>query len=293
MAKEKKLDADTLAALEVAQMEQRQVVSQNQNNTDRDKMVSECFRMFGLIQAADLMTKTTIVYDLLWLKQVKDLKIYKDVPGIETWEGFCDRLGRSRQKIDKDLLNLNTFGKEFLDTVNSFKLGYRDLQKLRFAVTEGDVEIQKGSVKVDQKEIPLDSDHAEELQDAIELLIEEKEKMKTDLDKLKKNQDAIIKEETKGLQTERNALTREVQRLKKFDPEDKDPDTWSIEQIKEIKKAADMFEILCRKFIIDERLDGNIPAQAMVEGVMTEVELTFKDLRRSWDHAFNMFDDGE
>lgn len=291
MPRKKKIDPVSEAALEIVSAEHSKDESSGLQKESREQLIAECYRMVGRMEATDLISKTVNVYELSWLKQVKELKIYKDVPGIETWEGFCKQIGRSRTHLDRQLADINTFGEEFLQTIERFKVSYRDLQKLRLAVSEGDVEIQEGTVKIDQKEIPLDSDHASELQAAIELVIDEKNKAKADLDKVKKKQDAIIKEETKALKTERDALNKEVQRLKAFDPEDKDPDTWSIEQIEAIDEAARSFDIMCRKFIMDDRIEDDIPLQARVEGVMRQVEMTFKELRDLWEERFDIYND--
>lgn len=63
-------------------------------------------------------------------KKIKESGVYKELPNIKTWENYCKSVGFSRQKVDLDLQNLATFGEEFLLTVSSFGLGYRELWSL-------------------------------------------------------------------------------------------------------------------------------------------------------------------
>jgi hypothetical protein len=123
--------------------------------------------MVGQIRAADAFGKFANVSSLVWLQQVKETKIYKDLPDLGTWENFCNYVGLSRQKVDLDLQNLATFGEEFLLTVSSLSVGYRDLRKLRQLSIEGAVVVGSDAVEIGGERIPLNADHKEDLQAAI------------------------------------------------------------------------------------------------------------------------------
>ena len=106
--------------------------------------------------------------------------------------------------------------------------------------------------------------------------------------KLKKRLEGAATEETKALKAEKDALVKEVQRLKVFDPEDKD-ETWSLEQMKAIMATCADFTMQCRRFVLDDRLEGNIPLQAKIEGVITQAQLAISDLSALWNDRFGQF----
>jgi len=288
MAREKARDPVSEGALEAVKARRIQQQIEEAEQEKKGKLIAETYRMMGRIESARMFEKLGTVSSLVWLKQVKESRIYKDILGMGSWESFCNRLGISRAKADIDIQNLNSFGEEFLLTVSSFKVGYRDLRKLRMAVSEGEITIGSECLEVDGEKIPLDVDHKDALEAVIERVIIQKEEKVQELKKLENNKDKIIKEETKGLKVERDALIKENQRLKIFDPEaqgDKDI-TWCEDQMKEIYKACATFTVVCQKFVIDDRLKGDMHNQAKVEGLMTESEMMLADLRRRWTDYF-------
>ena len=288
MREKKRIDVVSEGALEAIEMKRKQQKLEELDREKREKLIAETYRMMGRIESARMFEKLGTVSSLVWLKQVKESQIYKDILGMGSWESFCNHLGISRAKADIDIQNLNTFGEDFLLTVSSFKVGYRDLRKLRKSIADGEIIIDSESIEIDGEKIPFDPDHKEDLQAAIERIVDEKEEKIQELKKLEKNKDKIIEEETKALKTERDALIKENQRLKVFDPEaqgDKDI-TWCEEQMKEIYKACANFTVACQKFIIDDRLKEDMHNQAKVEGIMAEAEMMLADLRRRWTDYF-------
>jgi len=134
----------------------------------------------------------------------------------------------------------------------------------------------------------------EDIEALIETLQEthkkEKEELQAKLNRLERNKERLVEEETKTLKAERDALSREVTRLKVFDIEDKDI-TWSLQRMEEIRKAADDFDTLCRMFIFDDRLDDDLHNQALVEGVIKEVKMLIMTLEQDWIERFYDYDD--
>lgn len=101
-------------------------------------------QMLGQIQMSRAISKFTDVVSLSKLKQIKENKMYRavagqkgvaptgdEIPDVGTWEGFCKALGLSVSKVDEDLTNLNVFGEDALNQLNSVGLGYRDLRQFR------------------------------------------------------------------------------------------------------------------------------------------------------------------
>ena len=94
----------------------------------------------GAIKAFDFTQKLLTVSTIKMLAEIKESKQYKGLKVIgqdgklltvSSWEDFCQGIGRSRQHVDLDILNLSAFGEDFLETSQRMGIGYRDLRKLR------------------------------------------------------------------------------------------------------------------------------------------------------------------
>ena len=170
----KKIDPESQAALEMVKMEREREEVERIEREKREKMRSQIYRMLGRIETARLFEKLATVSGLVWLKQVKESKIYREIPEIGSWEKFCISVGYSRRHIDERLQFLDSFGEEFLETVASFSLGYRDLRRLKRLAKDGAVEVQEKVVKVGEEEIPLTPEHAEDLRVALDRLLDHK-----------------------------------------------------------------------------------------------------------------------
>jgi len=253
--------------------------------SERERLIAQCHEVIGRIQGFKAVAEFADVGKLVWLKQIKESKIYKDLPDVGTWDNFCNYIGLSRSKVDEDLLNIQSFGEMFLTTVGNLGLGYRELRQLRQLTHNGDVVIDGEVITIGEKRIPFDPDHTDDLQAAIEWILDEKSGLAQRVEKLEKNMKAVVKEETNGLRLEKDALVKEVERLKVYDITEKDRD-WSVGQMDEIKQAIVNLELSCRKFMVDPRLVDDRPLQAQIEGHLTAAEMLLKDLRTDWEQAF-------
>jgi hypothetical protein len=210
-------DEDTRTAELVVQEEQRIERLDSEKQTDRELRIAECNRMIGRVQGLNMIARFGDVASLKWLRDVKESKVYKDLPGVGTWDTFCNSVGLSRRKVDEDIQNIETFGETFLDSVAGLSLGYRDLRKLRRQITDGGLVVDAEAVEIGGENIPLDPDHRDDLRDAIEALLEDKnaeisaqkklvEQKETTIDK----RDAEItdlEEKKKGLQARLDLAT--------------------------------------------------------------------------------------
>jgi hypothetical protein len=174
---QKQLDPVSEAVMEVVEVERKQVEIARNEQSDKERRIAECHQFIGRIQAVDMVGKLATVSTLMWLKDVKGSKLYRDLPGIETWDKFCDSLGKSRRLIDEQLLNLEAFGVDFLETVSSLRVGYREMKKLRQLTHEGALQVEDGILVIGDEEIPLDADHREDLQAAMARLLDAKEQV--------------------------------------------------------------------------------------------------------------------
>ncbi|WP_316347654.1 hypothetical protein [Desulfuromonas acetoxidans] len=214
MAK-KPTDEQTTAALAVVDMEQKQEAAAISERHNREQMIAECHEMIGRIQGFELVKNFTNVGGLVWLKQVKETKIYKDLPNIGSWDKFCNYIGLSRSKVDEDLLNLATFGEAFLANVGDFSLGYRDLKKLRQLTHDGSVQIEAQTVTIGNESIPLDDDHAEDLQTAIESVLEAKTQEAEEAKATVRAKDRIIKGKEDVINKQEKELAKHEARAQK------------------------------------------------------------------------------
>jgi hypothetical protein len=120
------------------------------------------------------------------------------------------------------------------------------------------------------------------MKDARDLELEAHDK---EVKRLKKKIETVATEETKGLTAERDALVKELTRLKVFDPEDK-PVTWSSEQMREIERRCNEFVIACSRFIMDDRLDEHVEVQGQVIAMQTRCEHALRDLVERFNERF-------
>ena len=111
---------------------------------------AQAYEMLGMVKMSDFTRKLVTVSHIKVLAEFKETKKYKDLDIQDTkgnwlhvtkWEDFCNALGYSREKIDMDILNLSTFGEDFLETSQRLGLGYREMRKLRQLPEEARAEI--------------------------------------------------------------------------------------------------------------------------------------------------------
>lgn len=158
--------------------QQQNAVSIAVKQMTQDK--AQAHELIGMIKAFDFTQKLVTVTTLKLLNQVKESKNYKgltlsDKEGklvtVTTWEDFCTTLGFSREQMDENLRNLNTFGETFLETSQRLGLGYREMRKLRKLPEDARAEIVDAefSESADKEELlekieELTAKHAQEKQ---------------------------------------------------------------------------------------------------------------------------------
>jgi len=298
MPKDEKVNLGTIGrqqrtvAIEVATLQNDRDAAERSTaeQAARNEQTAKCHEIIGRIQAVKMMADFANIGGLLWVQQVKETKIYKDLPNVGTWENFCKYIGSSRQKIEEDLKNLAVFGEAFTTTVGAFGVGYHDLRKLRQLAQDGFIQTEDGAITIEGKIIPIDADHTDELHTAIERILEANAKLTVRVGKLEKNKDAIVREETKALMMEKELAVKEVQRLKVYDPETKDR-SWSVNQMTELNKDGNSYCNTIAKFILDPRMKEDRKLTAQIDSLITEAEMTLKDLRDRFDAEHNLYGD--
>lgn len=206
------LDPVSEAAMEVVNRDLSKEEQARHAQQERESKISEINRIIGRIQGVNLLVDFGNVASLVWLKDVKAQRVYQDVPGIGTWDKFCESIGISRRKVDEDLLNLQTFGEAFLGNVANFRVGYRDLRKLRQLTHDGQVIIEAEAVVIGGESIPFDPEHREELEAALERVIEAK-------DQVIKEQEAVNRANVKLINAKQELLRRQERDLARYEGE--------------------------------------------------------------------------
>lgn len=100
-------------------------------------------QLFGRLQLSGAMTKMLNISTLLDLKKVKEEKLYLNFKGvpvvsptgevliISTWKDFCLSVGLSRQHVDAQLININTFGAEAYEAMTHAGIGISSMRPIR------------------------------------------------------------------------------------------------------------------------------------------------------------------
>lgn len=118
--------------------EQQDAVALASKAMTQDK--AQAYELVGMLKAFDFTQKLVTVTTLKTINEIKQSKQYKglellnrdgELVTVTSFKDFCTALGFSVEKIDADLLNLNTLGEDFFETSQRLGLGYREMRKLR------------------------------------------------------------------------------------------------------------------------------------------------------------------
>jgi len=266
---------------------------------DADRLQAEMdarkveYEAVGKIRAAEFNIKANELLKYVTLFQVKKDKEYRKQG--RTWEEFCRAIGESDRSVDRVLSEIAPLAEHFsANLAETMGMPFNKIRYLGRSISASVAEIADDAILIGDQRIELRPENKEDLEAAIDALRDaqekEREQHQAEVTRLKKRADGAVSEETRSLKTERDAFKRELERLKALDPEEKDA-SWSVDQLQEIVSACAEFSVRCRRFVLDERLDGNVELQAKVEGLMTQAELSLKDLRQLWDERFNNFEE--
>lgn len=115
---------DALAAFEAGYSDDRDLLNQ----------------LLGQAQMANAFAQFSLTVSTSKIAFVKENKLYRALSGKKaadgrqftgSWEDFCLLLGRSRQQVDEDILNLKTLGEEALESMSRMGIGYREMRQYR------------------------------------------------------------------------------------------------------------------------------------------------------------------
>lgn len=260
--KQTDIGPDVAAANEIYQVAKAGADQEIAELKEKQSLIAQAHEIIGRVQANTLMAKFANVSNLVHLKNIKESKVYRDLPMVGTWDKYCEYLGLSRQKVDEDLLNLATFGEDFLLTCQQFSLGYRDLKKLRQLTNNGTILVTDDAIEISGERIPLDSDHKDDLQAAIEWVIDQQTQTEAELQAQKKAFDRVQDETRKSmvkLQKEMDKLSREAKQ-KDLSPEE---DAF-LQQIENLQTTFMGYLLQVRSLVDAEEVPGARAKSALV-----------------------------
>lgn len=288
-----KLEAEHKSAISLVEANMQEFHAEQQElkekeREERETLIAEASRLTGRVEAFSVTSKFVTVTTLLTIKNIKESGIYKELPNINTWADYCKSIGFSREKIDLDLKNLNTFGEEFMVTSYQLGLGYRDLRSLSKQVKSGNLEVKDESVVIDGEVIPLDD--KDELRDALDTLLKSKYKEIEEKDKLLKDKEmqlSVVKETKDGFarrmdkaEEEAANYKKELEKLKNNKPSFKNVSEADAEDFQKLltleQDWRDLFNAL--KNATD---DNNLSSfnKSMLGGIVAQILLMLDDFR--------------
>ncbi|SPD73790.1 hypothetical protein PITCH_A1970009 [uncultured Desulfobacterium sp.] len=283
------VEADVMLVDEVYEAGKGDAEMMIQNMRAEMDAVREESEAIGAIKALDCNGAFNKLHRYAVLYQIKQKKEYKK--GGMTWDEFCEAIGEPKRTVDLILKEIAPVVEEFSASfANSIGLPFNKIRYLGRAVAGELASFAKNALLIDGQEIELTPENKEEIEAAIDAMkethLKEVKSLKADVKRYKNNVDKQVAEETKAQRKEISALVEKVERLEKFAPDDKDPETWMIDQMEVIREAAAEFSVACRHVIMDERIMGNTPVIGQVEGLMQAAELSLRMLRETWNERF-------
>lgn len=265
-----------------AERERQAQVSAGQ--TERELLIAQSYELAGQIKAVKMISKFGDVTSLMWLKQVKESKIYRDLPGIGTWDKYCEYVGVDRHTTDQNLLNLNVFGEAFIGVVSNLRVGYRELRQLRQLKYDGDsfsMSDDGKTVIIEGETIALGDDAAPEIEAALEKLLIKNKTLRERNGKLEKDLRGAVKEETAGLHSEISTYKARVKDLEKYEPKNMDETRFQA-QFDEIHGHMSRLAASIRTVMAMENLQDNPGVMARVDGYVEGCNYLVDELRGLW-----------
>lgn len=176
--------------------EQQDAVALASKAMTQDK--AQAYELAGMIKAFDFTQKLVTVTTLKIINEIKQTKSYKglelmnpsgELVTVTTFKDFCTCLGLSVETVDRNLLNLNVLGEEFLETSQRLGLGYREMRKLRQLPDDARAEI----VEADYSEATDKEELLERIEDLTAKFAKEKGELESKLKQSRDNYEAQAK----------------------------------------------------------------------------------------------------
>lgn len=253
-----------------------------QMNDERDLLN----QLLGQAQMADAFAQFSLTVSTSKMAYVKENKLYRALSGRKTadgqqfsgtWDEFCSLLGRSRQQIDEDILNLRTLGEEALESMSRMGIGYRELRQFRRLPED-----QKSALI----EVAKEGDKAALLDLAEEMITKharEKEELKTDLE-ISRQMLAEKKEELGTMRNEKEELKARL--VRRSTAETPDEEGVALEtEVTGFKSGvlSAFFDLKSGFNALTEHTERTgINHTGMMAGLLDDLQAQFEELRQEF-----------
>lgn len=262
---------------------------------EQRQQTSRFGRRLGHKDFINMMQKLLTVSDLLELQKIKESKEYKglvhfDQNGnrqqISTWDEYCTHFeGSSRQSIDNDLANLNTFGEEMFDAMRQVGIGPGKMRSIRKLPEDELLLIQQASESNDKDQVVelidnLVTKHAQEKAQ----LAAEKETLTKERDEALADAEAT-REVSAGKDQKINQLATDLEKNRRR-ISTQDPDEVAKElQIEAAGIAAELKSLIVAKLrpaveqLMDyQALHPEIDQQNWLAGIIADLQLDLTNI---------------
>jgi len=116
-----------------------------QKDKDRNLQARDLVnQLVGRTQMANALAQFSNLAATTYLIEVKENQLYKHLKGcvlrdkegneitnVSTWDGFCNAIGISRSKADRDIADYKEFGGETIEAMEMAGISYRQRSKLK------------------------------------------------------------------------------------------------------------------------------------------------------------------
>ncbi|HFK1634808.1 hypothetical protein [Klebsiella oxytoca] len=254
----------------------------SQMNDERDLLN----QLLGQAQMADAFAQFSLTVSTSKMAYVKENKLYRALSGRKTadgqqfsgtWDEFCSLLGRSRQQIDEDILNLRTLGEEALESMSRMGIGYRELRQFRRLPED-----QKSALI----EVAKEGDKTALLDLAEEMISKharEKEELKTDLE-ISRQMLAEKKEELGTMRNEKEELKSRL--VRRSTTETPDEEGVALEtEVTGFKSGvlSAFFDLKSGFNALSEHTERTgINHAGMMAGLLDDLQAQFEELRQEF-----------
>lgn len=253
-----------------------------QMNDERDLLN----QLLGQAQMADAFAQFSLTVSTSKMAYVKENKLYRALSGRKTadgqqfsgtWDEFCSLLGRSRQQIDEDILNLRTLGEEALESMSRMGIGYRELRQFRRLPED-----QKSALI----EVAKEGDKTALLDLAEEMIAKharEKEELKTDLE-ISRQMLAEKKEELGTMRNEKEELKSRLVRRSATETPDEEGVALETEVTGFKSGVISAFFDLKSGFnaLTEHTEQTGINHTGMMAGLLDDLQAQFEELRQEF-----------
>lgn len=249
------LELDAQAVQAVHDLQNKNAALQGAFSEEQRQKTALVHQRIGRKQVLGMLGKLVTVTDLVDLQRIKESKEYRGLEffdgeklvTVTTWADYCRIVeGRSREIIDNDLLNLNTFGEEMFESMRQVGIGPGKMRTLRKLPDEDIALIQQAHECDDKDQIAelvdsLVSKYAREKQQ----LAKEKEQLTKERDDAREDKQAleeVVSDKTSRiLELEKQISRKRLERLP--------PDEESAQLRKEANDLLYEVEVAIRQLV--------------------------------------------